>query len=301
MKEEETYHINIEEITKSHETVLNACDNVIQYYLKKPKIKIILDFSSCNFIYPDYSLLLLCAFKFLESQKIKVFGTIVYEEPNVIKYLSRMNFFKYLNVEIPEKIQRLPTNKFVEIQRYDEHNQLDVLKSIMTVIKSNSCINDNAFAGLDYCLNEILDNVLNHSGINEGWVVAQYFEKINSIRLIVCDIGLGIHKSLNEAHNYSEEDAIINCIVDGVTNGKGQGHGLFATSSFAKLNKGWLSLVSGNKKFDVSEQKSIINNIPFWQGTCVYLRVNTNIDVDYKLFTSKHYDYKAELFDDMFK
>jgi len=66
------------------------------------------------------------------------------------------------------------------------------------------------------------------------------------------------------------------------------------------LNKGWLSVISGNKKLNVTEKNTILKEIDGWQGTYVYIRINTNIDVDYTEFTSKNYDYKAQIFEDMF-
>jgi len=301
MKSKEIYTIKINDISKSQETVLECCNKIVYQFKKNPQTELSLNFLNCSFIYPDYSVLILSTLKHLESKGYLITGKVIYSESAIIQYLSRINFFKYLKIKIPERYKRLDSNAFVEIQNYNEDNQLKVLNSIMTVIKKNSLINDNVFASLDYCLNEILDNVLNHSKRNEGWVVAQYFEKLNSIRLIVCDTGVGIYNSLKRKYKYSEVQAIQNCIVEGISNGDGQGHGLYATSSFVRLNKGWLSLISGNKKLDVSEKKNLITNIPYWQGTCVYLRVNTNIDVDYKQFTSTNYDYKKQLFEDLFE
>jgi len=299
---EKPYQINFKDV-KSHESILGYCSHMISHYKNYPKTPIILNFLECNFIYPDYALLFMCAFKHLENCGIEIHGNIKFSKDNtdVIDYLARMNFFKYLKVKIPRRLEQLKSNRFVEIQKYNEVNQLDVLNSIINIIKENTCINDNVITSLDYCLNEILDNVLNHSENKEGWVVAQYFYKINSIRLIVADSGIGIQKSLNTKHNFTEDEAIKKCIEQGVTNGKGQGHGLYATSTFTKLNKGWLSLISGIKKLDISEGDSKIKDIPFWQGTCVYLRVNTNVDVDYKKFTSEHFDYKESVFKEMFK
>ena len=76
-----------------------------------------------------------------------------------------------------------------------------IVENALKVLRENSSMDDNVYAGLDYCFNEILDNVLNHSRENEGWVSAQYFESINSIRLIICDSGIGIHQSLSLRHD----------------------------------------------------------------------------------------------------
>lgn len=60
-------------------------------------------------------------------------------------------------------------------------------------------------------------------------------------------------------------------------------------------------MISGNKKLNVSERETVVKDIAYWQGTCVYVRINTNVEVDYTEFTSQHFDYKKQLFEDMFE
>ena len=298
----QTYTLLIKDIAKSHTQTIAVCNSLVNQYKSEPKTKLIIDFSDCDFIYPDYAILLLCSIKYIENLGVKVSGTLLLGKNNkIVSYLAKMNFFENLNVKLPLSIPKFNPNNAVQIQRYTSENQLEVLNSILKVLREKSSLNDNVYASLDYCFNEILDNVLNHTEEKVGWVVAQYFENINSIRLIVCDFGMGIHTSLNQKHNFTEEEAITKCIESGVTNGKGQGHGLFATASFVKLNKGWLSLFSGNKKLNVSEKETIVKDIAKWQGTCVYIRINTNVEVDYTEFTSPFYDYKKQVFENLFE
>lgn len=297
-----TYTLYIKDIAVSHTQTIAVCNSLINQYKIEPESKLIIDFTECDFIYPDYAILLLCAIKSIENQGIVVSGTIKLDaNKKIIHYLAKMNFFENLNVELPIAIPKINPHSSVQIQKYTSENQLEVLNSILKVLREKSSLDDNVYASLDYCFNEILDNVLNHTDEKVGWVVAQYFENINSIRLMVCDFGMGIHKSLNQKHSFSEDEAITKSIESGVTNGKGQGHGLFATASFIRLNKGWLSLISGNKKLNVSENETIVKDIENWRGTCVYIRINTNIDVDCKAFTSPHYDYKKQVFENLFE
>jgi anti-sigma regulatory factor (Ser/Thr protein kinase) len=297
-----THFIHIKDIAKSHNKTISICNYLVEQYKAEPNTELIIDFSDCDFIYPDYAILLLCAIKYIEHLGIKVKGTVKLDtNKEIITYLAKMNFFENLNIELPISIPKINPHSSVQIQKYTSENQLEVLNSILKVLREKSSLNDDVYASLDYCFNEILDNVLNHTDEKVGWVVAQYFENINSIRLIVCDFGLGIHKSLNQKHSFTEEEAISKCIESGVTNGKGQGHGLFATASFVKLNKGWLSLFSGKKKLNVSEKGTVVKDIEGWQGTCVYIRINTNVEVDYKEFTSPFYDYKKQVFENLFE
>ncbi|SHI57290.1 Histidine kinase-, DNA gyrase B-, and HSP90-like ATPase [Pseudozobellia thermophila] len=273
---------------------------MVTYFIEKPDSTILMDFSGLKFIYPDYALMILCSIKHLEDLGIKVSGTIRYSDNEAVGYLSRMRFFSSLSVKIPQSLKREYPDSFVHIQEYNEGNQVEVLESILRILRANSDMEDDVYASLDYCFNEVLDNVLNHSTKDKGWVVGQYFPNLNSIRLMVCDYGIGIREALKEKYNFSGEKALLSCIEEGVTNGKGQGHGLFATSEFIKMNKGWLSIISGEYKLDYNENRIIVTPCSNWQGTCVYMRINTNIKVDYKKFTGKYYDYKEHLFGKMF-
>jgi anti-sigma regulatory factor (Ser/Thr protein kinase) len=296
------FALDINYISQSHENVIEECAKMVTQFENEPETKLTIDFSNCDFLYPDYALIVLCAIKFIESEGIEVHGKIKLDKNTLIyNFLLKIDFFKNLKIQLPKIKNDIKDNSFIEIQNYTSGNQLQVLHKIVKLLKEKSKMDDNVFTGLDYCLNEILDNILNHSKEKEGWVVAQYFNKLNQIRLMIVDHGIGIQQALNEKYNFTGEEALKNCIVSGVTNGRGQGHGLFATSLFAKENKGWLSIISGSNKLDVSESKTSISEIKFWQGTCVYLRINTNIEVDYKLFTSDKFDQKQALFEMLFE
>jgi hypothetical protein len=295
------FSISMKDLSKSHSQTLKICRGLVESYESDSSTDVFIDFSDCSFIYPDYALLLLCTVKYLESRGFVVKGKIRYKEESIpVKYLAGMNFFDNLQVNLPFQVGPMGSAS-VQIQRYTKENQLQVLHSILKLLREKTSMNENVYTGLDYCFNEILDNVLNHSEEKSGWVAAQYFEKINSVRLIVCDYGIGIHKSLYDKHRFNEEDALLKCIESGITNGKGQGHGLYATSEFVKLNRGWLSIISGNKVLNVSEKETVVKDIDMWQGTSVYIRINTNVDVDYASFTSKNYDYKKQIFEDLFE
>ena len=297
-----SFTLNINYISQSHENVIEECSKMVKEFEIDPETNLILDFSNCDFLYPDYALIVLCAIKYIESNGIEVHGKIKLDKSTFIySFLLKIDFFKNLKIDLPKIQTNFVDTSFVEIQNYTSENQLEVLTRIVKLLREKSKMDDDVFTGLDYCLNEILDNILNHSKEKEGWVVAQYYHKLNQIRLMIVDHGIGIQQALNEKHNFTEEEALKNCIVSGVTNGRGQGHGLFATSLFAKENKGWLSIISGNNKLDVSEHKTIVSEVNFWQGTCVYLRVNTNVEVDYKLFTSDKFDQKEFLWGMLFE
>ncbi len=259
--------------------------------------RIHLDFRDCSFIKPDYLLMVITGLEFLRKTYI-INGKCHLGNNNLTNFLSRIDFFKQLGADYPQSNGRNSSiGKFIEIKKFkDDNEQLDVVNSIMRIIKDNCLITESVYTSLDYCLQEITDNVLNHSQENNGWVVAQYYPILNQIRIMIADYGIGIHKSLITNYpEFSDHESIIKCIEQGIK-GKGiirtgQGHGLYATSMFAELNQGNLSIISGEKLLEITSKNKIVLDIPFWQGTCIFLLINTNIQVDYHKFTSNHYDY----------
>ena len=60
------------------------------------------------------------------------------------------------------------------------------------------------------------------------------------------------------------------------------GFGLYATSEFIKQNSGEMTVYSGNHFYHTSNGQVNIGSRMYWQGTFVYLRINTQNSVDYK-------------------
>lgn len=95
---------------------------------------------------------------------------------------------------------------------------------------------------LDWSINEVTDNVLNHSRPNgnaHGYVMTQFVKAENRLKVCVFDTGVGIMESF-VGSKYAPRDsgeAIRLAIEKGVTNGKGQGNGLWGLHEMVKLGK----------------------------------------------------------------
>lgn len=200
--------VSMSQLAMSQVECFKVCNGIVEHYRANSQATLLIDFSDCNFIYPDYAILLLCTVKYLEKIGYDVKGRITYNsQTGPIEYLATMNFFEELKVKLPFQCEEAKGESSLRIQRYNRESQLSVLKEILQILRLKSSMHENVYTGLDYCFNEILDNVLNHSETGEGWIAAQYFPNLNSIRLIVCDSGIGVQKSLNIIHQFSEEEA----------------------------------------------------------------------------------------------
>lgn len=101
---------------------------------------------------------------------------------------------------------------------------------------------------LEWSLNEVMDNVLQHSGETFGLAMGQIHPTSNHIALCVFDSGRGLFNSLRTSHHpRNAVDAITLAVQEGVTRDKsvGQGNGLWGLHNIVRLNHGLLTITSG--------------------------------------------------------
>jgi hypothetical protein len=136
---------------------------------------------------------------------------------------------------------------------------------------------------MSYCFYEILDNVHLHSGKPLGTAITHFDAKKERLRILVADDGMGVRDSLAENekyHDIKEEDALKMCLEDSVTDGKGMGFGLYATSRLMKDIGINFIVHSGNHKLLFKEGNTEIKKNGFWQGTIVYMEITTSREID---------------------
>ena len=168
------------------------------------------------------------------------------------------------------------------IEVFDEESIHRVYSDIVNILKYSPEIELGVLQLLSYCLYEILDNVITHSGKNCGTVILRFLSEKNTIQILVADDGKGIYKSLSENHQYnniSEKDAVMMCLQDRVTDGKGMGFGLFSTLCLIR-NAGIRLEIHSGAHLLVSDGKiERVIDAPQWQGTIVYLEIHSNKEI----------------------
>jgi hypothetical protein len=210
-------------------------------------------------------------------------------------YAGRIDFYKLIGIPFEESYPRKnSTGRIIELKTFDGETIYKLQDELNMILYQNRGIAKEVLELLFYCLGEIMDNTLVHSGQNSGWVSAQFYPKKEEIMLTICDFGQGIHASLTNQPDakykgLSEEEALNLCIQRGVTNGKGLGFGLFATSQFILKNYGDLLLYSGNHYLAARQGEYEVKGGNYWKGTIVSLRINTNVPVDYKSIMPAHH------------
>lgn len=258
-----------------------------------------ININAYSLLYSDFLLLVSTTIIYLRDSGITVNGTFenFLAHSDRTQYASRINFFHHIKFAFNENFIRHPgAGRFTEIKRFietknSEEFYLNLHSEILRILYQRVSVSQQMLEVLDFCLSEIMDNALRHSGVEHGWASAQYFPTRKEIRIIVCDSGMGIHQSLttpeaSQYKNLSESQALVRSIEKGVTSGTGLGNGLFYTSEFIKANAGQMLLYSGNHYLTCNANDTIVMPGPKWKGTFVFFKINTDVAVNYNDFFS---------------
>lgn len=273
-------------------------------------IDITINLNGRGLLYSDFLLLIASNFNYLRKTGVVVSVTLDFiPNSDRANYASRINFFKLMEHPYQEEFTRRdPSGRFTEIRSFDKGNVLEQFKSIMKILLVNG-IDESILTVLNFCLWEVLDNTLNHSGrtftygAGSGMVCAQYFPMNQEIRIMVADNGIGIHEALTTHprslyQGLTEREAVLRSVDRWVTNSVGMGFGLWAISQMMRLNGGELTIYSGNYQL----KNNCIHKYGKWQGTFTFLKINTNVPVDHRLVfgeSSNQHDMFQELKDDL--
>ena len=195
------------------------------------------------------------------------------QSEEVLKYLERMDFFKFANEyftlepskpHISEKYLRSSyTDVLLEITPIESSDDIhfivgkvkDRAKSILT---KHLHYDDRAINGFIVALSEVCQNIIEHSE-NKGFVGIQkyHFQKNinkNVVKIAVMDIGIGFRKSLSERFSIKIDiEAIEKALLHGASRyaDEGRGHGLAAVRRFVNQWNGKLAIRSGTARFSI--------------------------------------------------
>ncbi len=176
-----------------------------------------------------------------------------------------------------------PDSRNFSLDVFDSHSLNEVYQQVLKTLTSHFEIEISVLQALSYCFYEILDNVHIHSGKPLGTAITHFDSEKEVLRVLVADDGMGIRQSLMENEkfrNITEADAIRMCIEDSVTDGKGMGFGLYATSRLMRDVGLKFILHSGNHKLIHKNGKTDVIENGFWQGTIVYMEICTSREID---------------------
>ena len=253
-----------------------------------------LDFSKCIFLTPFFLLPLAVL---IQQERLKRDVIIIKNEFNV-QFNSYLDYILFERGLIPEEIENedfqarlIPyeSKTYIPIINFPskrENNPTLIRDKIMNVLNSILRIQLNLSGGfrtaIIYLLDESINNIVDHSDAERGFVFAQYFPNRLFIDICIVDNGKSILGSYlqNGVKVASDIDAI-NLAINGKSTKKDKEHergfGIRTSNNMLVSGmKGKYLLYSGKAIFIKTVDKQEIIEIPdelHWLGTIVALRI----------------------------
>lgn len=170
----------------------------------------------------------------------------------------------------------------VSIDVFDAQTLNAVYKDVVGPMTAHLDIEISVLQAMGYCLYEMMDNVHIHSGKPLGTAMTCYDAKNNTLSILIADDGMGIKASLAENPKYrdvTEADALSLCLKDTISDGKGMGFGLYATSKLvASIGKEFV-IHSGNHILIYRDGCTTVSENGMWQGTVIYMKLGTEKEI----------------------
>ena len=218
-----------------------------------------------------------------------------------IEFKTRKNqYVSCTNIKSPRpalnKKNLFEKNIFDKVITFSNGSEVEFIsKQILLQLKKSVECEEGVLVGLSWCINEIMDNVLNHSFSKRGYIMAQIHRTTKHIVISIFDTGIGLYRSILSSNEYnptSEVEAIELVLGKGVTCNKelGQGNGLWGLKEIVKYNHGYLSIMTGrtNINFDFennnnntdfnNNDSNIVDKIPVLDNNNLCTRIDFTLN-----------------------
>lgn len=231
-------------------------------------------------------------------------------------YAARMKLFEHLGVDYdPHIVAREEAGRFLPVTQVADRTDLSgVIADISALLHLDS--EPDGLAAVQYCVSELIRNVLEHSASPDGaFVCAHRYTKKqpHRVTIAVADCGQGVAQHLGHAHPEAlknETIALGLAMQPGVTGAipglygttDNAGAGLFITRSIAKGTGGYFLLYSGGAAYRLRRTSSPDKQIVLyfdaldeprhdlwhfsapWLGTVVVVEIRTDRIADFQGF-----------------
>ncbi len=177
-------------------------------------------------------------------------------------YLARMGLFDAIGKPSPYTInEHEPAGRFIPItQIRTQEEQSKFITEMIPLLHLESHQAD----AIKYTVGELVRNVLEHSESRNGaFVAAQYYPTTNTVRLGICDTGVGIWRTITQAWPARTDiDAIKLALTPGITGttkreggtDTNAGAGLFFVKSMAVVARDYFVIYSGTGLYKLTKR-----------------------------------------------
>jgi len=238
---------------------------------------VVLDFSDCTATFAG-PMLAVCAQIINLRQKGVEISLVLPKKANMERLFVNTNWAHIIDPVRNEAsrfkgFSQVPVTHFSSAS--DQHKAVNAIMDAM--LKSLTDFSRGDLAAIEWSVNEITDNVINHSNSQTGGLVqlTTFKREQHRVEYAVCDAGIGIPNSLRQSHPEitSDSDALDKAIREGVTRDKtiGMGNGLFGSFEICRVSEGYFEVHSGYARLSQNKRKGLnirLERVPY-SGTLV--------------------------------
>lgn len=241
---------------------------------KKGFGEIVIDFSRSENLFEKFMVPAICTIMALQEKQVDV--ELILPEADYLRNLFRNANWAYLIAPRYHEQSTFYSDKHLPAYMFNNsQSQTEAVDRTMNIIMSSfNNLERKSLAALEWAVNEITDNVLNHSMSLGGIIQATTFKESNCVEFVVADSGIGIRKSLDEA---SDAIALEKAIQEGVTRNRqtNAGNGLFGSYEITSKSRGSFEIISGKAMLkSTATGTKILPNKCIYNGTVVVSRIN---------------------------
>jgi anti-sigma regulatory factor (Ser/Thr protein kinase) len=199
-------------------------------------------------------------------------------------YWKKAGWIAAIEGSTPPEPESMTT--FTPLASYTSFKELNqCTSSIIDVLSKVAEFNKGVLGAVEWCLNEIADNVLVHAGGAKGWIQLIARPAVHNVDLVVVDRGAGILHTLQEGYPdiRTDEEALRLAIAQGVTRNKavGQGNGLAGSLRIAQVAHGYVNIVSGSGNLRLFDDGRIMDvSLHPYEGTIVTITLPTGSPIE---------------------
>ena len=238
----------------------------------------VLDCGSANAAFPNVCVPIAGLLDYYKSQNID------FKPTRTPQFLLAAGLFRPVVVgDSSAVLSQRPLNT---IWKYSSAEEVTALVNVfLSEVSRNAVCETGVIQGLEWCLNEVMDNVLQHSEAGCGFVMGQIHQTSRHIAFCIFDHGRGIYNTLKNSNHAPRTalDAITLAIKEGVTRDKeiGQGNGMWGLHNIVRENSGILGISSGKAIYRIAHSDTApqtFENIPFLSHENYCTTVDFQID-----------------------
>lgn len=75
----------------------------------------------------------------------------------------------------------------------------ELVKAYILTLRQADVVGNGVISSMEWCINETLDNVLQHSNSKSGYIMAQHHKTAKQFSVCIFDAGIGIYNSLKDS------------------------------------------------------------------------------------------------------